>query len=130
MGYIFGEREIFLGTWDYNHSIVVDNCPPVALDTLYSSDLNNQYYFEITKREKIFWVVNETVEEKTPFRVDLFGDSSLGNDYFAFSIYFEEAPINTVNGHVSSDTLILFSYWPPEVTNDGCKGYSNYFIKR
>ena len=124
---LFDEREVFIGTWDWDYSLHVHACPPVSTDTLQSADNPSSYSIDISKREKIFFIKDGDVQRKSPIFVSFFAASNVLQNGYSFSIYFDEDNQELIDGHISQDSLPLSSYWPDEYVNDACNVYVHYF---
>ena len=126
--HLYDEREVFIGSWEWDHTIVNHRCTTDPLDTIFSSDVNNSYALEISKSEKVFFVENGEVVSKSPIFVSFFESSDVLQNGYSFVIYFDEESQDRYNGYISSDTLSLSGYWPSAYQEEICTGYSNIFI--
>ena len=126
---LFDEREVFIGTWNWSFSQNLMGCNPVGLDTIRSDTFPASYAIEISKREKAFLIQDGEVQSKLPIFVSSFGTSSVYQNGFSFSIYFDEDNPELVLGHIEQDSFRISSFWPDVFIIDACNEYSHHFVR-
>ena len=127
--HLYGEREIFIGKWQWDATFYQYNCFPLDTEWITPATWDTTYGIEITNKEKIYFLKNGDVHEESPISVANFTDSrSLQNGY-RFSIYFDESGSYLLSGNVNADSLVLEEYWPDAFIDESCHEYTHYFIK-
>ena len=128
--HLYDEREIFIGSWNWDRSIGIPLCSTEDFDTTLASNYSTEYMLEITKKEKAYRMEAGTVTDETPILVSTFDDISSGQEKYSFTIYFDESRTDAISGTISQDSLLIYDFWPPDFTRQQCKFYQNYFVRQ
>ena len=124
------EKSLFIGTWNWFETRSQGGwAPPFPID---SANGDHQFSLDINRRSKIKFIDNDEVQEVKPITVISFREEDLspgGDDWYWFTIAFDEALLDTANGFISQDSLIITPSWPPEWQNDAIFSYLNYYVR-
>jgi len=103
----------------------------VQNETLTPNLTNNTFKLEFLKKGTISFIKNNEAlySKRITFSVFDKKDNTVLNNAFEFIIYFEPDEYSGFQGFINNDT-IKFNYDGfPFITNQGCEGYFNTFIK-
>ena len=128
-GEIYDDREILIGSWQWDNSYHLVACGPYSRDTITSSSMSDAFGIEISKKEKFYLAKNGEVQSESPVFINVFRESDYFQRGYFFSIYFAEDFSDEIQGHVSRDSILLNSFWPEDFVDDACNSYINFFVK-
>ena len=124
------EKSIFIGTWNWVETKSQGGWAP--FQQIEQAEGDRQFSLDINKRSKIKFIENYEVQEVKPITVLSFREEDIsqgGDDWFWFTVAFDEALLDTANGFISQDSLIITPSWPPEWQNDAIFSYLNYYVR-
>lgn len=113
-----GDRGILVGNWEWVYTVkytFYTNGGAASYDTILPSDVSSMYGVEFLKRGNVHLIENDEIKKKyrTVFQkfqiTGIVPGCFLNTDVYDFTIYLNNDEYHTIDGCVSSDSLVFFA---------------------
>ena len=128
-------KEIFIGTWNWTHATHSYGwCDGDDFDEILTPESEGRNYsIEFLEKGVVKYYENGEYLEKDRLVFVKFGNPCDNREgYQSFAVYLNNKLYNSdhlFEGCVSSDSLILIRGFPFSTFEEGCEGYTRFFIK-